>query len=242
MTRSSPQYNPMTSRVTDSIAASTYRLLLEVAVKRFSTVLLTAVVALAPVASAQTTTGISDKERAALVEYLTAMRDQVVSESATLTEAQWNFKAAPERWSVGEVVQHLALAESFIFGMQQKLVSGPPATAEQLAAAKGKDEMIRKVIPDRTKKAQAPEPLQPGTAPSLGGQAAVVAAFKDRRTATIEYAGKTKDDLRARVADSPIGPLDGYQWLLFIAAHSERHLAQLREVKADAKFPKAGAD
>jgi hypothetical protein len=215
---------------------------LEVDVNRVTSVLFAAVVALAPATSAQTTTGISDKERAALVEYLTTMRDQVVSESATLTEAQWQFKTAPERWSVGEVVEHLALAEPLIFGLQQKTVAGPPATAEQIAGTKGKDDMIRQVIPDRTKKAQAPEPLQPGKAQSLGGQAAVVAAFKERRTATIDYASKTKDDLRSRVADSPLGPLDAYQWLLFIAAHSERHLAQLKEVKADPKFPKAGAE
>lgn len=207
---------------------------------RLQTVLLAAAaIALAPSISAQTAPGISDKERAALVEYLTTIRDQVLAESAKLTEAQWNFKTSPERWSVGEVVQHLALAEPFIFDLQQKTVSGSPATAEQLAATKGKDDMIRKVIPDRTKKAQAPEPLQPGKAQNLGGQAAVVAAFQERRTKTIEYASKTKDDLRARVADSPLGPLDGYQWLLFMAAHSERHLAQLREVKADPKFPKA---
>ena len=42
--------------------------------------------------------------------------------------------------------------------------------------------------------------------------------------------------------ESPLGPLDGYQWLVFIAAHTERHLAQLREVKADPKFPKAAAN
>jgi hypothetical protein len=207
---------------------------------RLQTALLAAAaIALAPSISAQTAPGISDRDRAALVEYLTTIRDQVLAESAKLTEAQWNFKTSPERWSVGEVVQHLALAEPFIFDLQQKMAGGSPATAEQLAATKGKDDMIRKVIPDRTKKAQAPEPLQPGKAQSLGDQAAVVAAFRERRTKTIEYASKTKDDLRARVADSPLGPLDGYQWLLFMAAHSERHLAQLREVKADPKFPKA---
>jgi len=209
-------------------------------VKRLQAILLAAAaIALAPTMSAQTAPGISEKERAALLEYLTTTRDQVLAESAKLTEAQWTFKTAPERWSVGEVVQHLALAEPFIFDLQQKTLSGPAATAEQMAATKGKDDMIRKVIPDRTKKAQAPEPLQPAKAGNMGGQAAIVAAFRDRRNKTIEYASKTKDDLRGRVADSPLGPLDGYQWLLFMAAHSERHLAQLREVKADPKFPKA---
>jgi hypothetical protein len=34
-------------------------------------------------------------------------------------------------------------------------------------------------------------------------------------------------------------PLDGYEWLLFIGAHSERHTKQILEVKADPNFPKS---
>jgi hypothetical protein len=216
---------------------------LEVLVKRLNSALFAAAaLCIALPASAQTAGQISDTDRAALVQHLTTTRDQVLAESAKLTDAQWTFKAAPDRWSVGEVVQHLALAEPFIFGALQKMLGAPPATAEQLAAAKGKEEMIRKVIPDRTKKVQAPEPLQPTTASKVGGQADTVAAFRDRRGKTIDYATNTKDDLRGRVSDSVLGPIDGYQWLVFIAAHTERHLAQLREVKADPKFPKTTAN
>lgn len=179
---------------------------------------------------------ISKPERDQAVKYLTSTRDQIVAESEALTDAQWNFKAAPDRWSVGEVVEHLALSESFIFDLQQKTMAGAEATAERRAAAKGKDEIILKAIPDRTKKAQAPEPLQPGA--RLGSRAEILAAFKERRAKTIDYASTTKDDLRSRVGDSPLGPVDAYQWLLFTAAHSDRHLAQLREVKAHPNFPK----
>ena len=58
------------------------------------------------------------------------------------------------------------------------------------------------------------------------------------RGKTIAYLEATPD-LRAHVVDSPIGqPLDAYEWLLFIAAHSERHTKQILEVKADPNFPK----
>ena len=151
----------------------------EVLVNRLNAVLLAAAaLCVAQPASAQTAAQISETERAALVQHLTTIRDQVIAESAKLTDAQWTFKAAPDRWSVAEVVQHLVLAEPFLFATQQKLLSAPPATAEQLAATKGKEEMIRKVIPDRTKKVQAPEPLQPTTATKVGGQAETIAAFQ----------------------------------------------------------------
>jgi uncharacterized damage-inducible protein DinB len=185
---------------------------------------------------APTTAEISTQERAKLVEYLTTTRDQVIAESAKLSDAQWNFKPGPDRWSVGEVVEHLALAEDFLADLRGKTMAGPAATAEQLAAAKGKDEMILKAIPDRTQKAQAPEPLQPTK--RLGTRAEVMKAYQERRAKTLAYASKTTDDLRAKVGESPLGPLDGYQWVLFVAAHNERHLGQLREVKAHAQFPK----
>ena len=170
------------------------------------------------------------------MKYLTTTRDQVIAETEKLSDAQWNFKAGPDRWSVGEVVEHLALAESFLAEARQKAMAGPPATTEQLAKAKGQDAVILKVIPDRTQKAQAPEPIQPKQ--RLGPREKVMDAYRSRRATTLAYAQKTTDDLRSRVGDSPLGPLDAYQWLLFTAAHNERHLGQMREVKAHPNFPK----
>ena len=180
----------------------------------------------------------SADDRAKLVKYLTSTRDQVLQEAGSLSDAQWSFKPAPERWSVGEVVEHLALAEPFLFDLQQKAMASPPATADQLKAAQGRDAFILKAIPDRTQKAQAPEPLQPKTT-ERRSRADVLAAFRQGRAKTLDYAAKTTADLRGRVAESPVGTLDGYQWLLFISAHTERHLAQIREVKAHAQFPKS---
>ena len=180
---------------------------------------------------------ISKPDRDKVVQYLSTTRDQVVAETEKLSDAQWNFKAGPDRWSVGEVVEHLALAESFLAGARQQAMASAAPTAEQLAGTKGKDELILKAIPDRTKKVQAPEPIQPKQ--RLGSRDKVMAAYKERRAQTLDYAQKTTDDLRSRIGDSPLGPLDAYQWLLFVAAHNERHLGQIREAKADANFPKS---
>jgi hypothetical protein len=179
---------------------------------------------------------ISKPDRDKVVQYLMTTRDQVMAETDKLSDAQWDFKAGPDRWSVGEVVEHLALAETFLAESRQKTMAGPAPTAEQLAKAKVQDAVILKAIPDRTQKVQAPEPIQPKQ--RLGPRSKVMAAYRERRAQTLDYAQKTTDDLRSRVGDSPLGPLDAYQWLLFTAAHNERHLGQIREVKADPKFPK----
>jgi hypothetical protein len=62
--------------------------------------------------------------------------------------------------------------------------------------------------------------------------------FLESRATTEEYL-KSAPDLRAHAIDSPMGmELDGYGWILLIAAHSERHTKQILEVKADPNFPK----
>jgi hypothetical protein len=63
--------------------------------------------------------------------------------------------------------------------------------------------------------------------------------FKQHRDRTIAYIASTPDELRNHILKHPVfGDLDAYQWLLFLAAHCERHILQLNEVKADANFPK----
>ena len=58
------------------------------------------------------------------------------------------------------------------------------------------------------------------------------------REKTIAYAQSTQDDLRTHVGEGPMGPMDAYQWLLLLAAHSARHTAQILEVEANPGYPK----
>jgi hypothetical protein len=176
-------------------------------------------------------------ERARLVEYLDTTAGQVLAQVDGLSDAQWSFKPSPNGWSIGDVVEHLALAEEFLFDIQQKLMSRPPAPAGQRPSPAGRDQAVLKAIADGTQRVTAPESLLP--VGRMGGRAEVIAAFNERRARTLEYARATKEDLRSRVEESPLGPMDGYRWLLFIAAHTARHLQQIRELKAQERFPGA---
>ena len=98
------------------------------------------------------------------------------------------------------------------------------------------DEMVVKMIPDRSTKRQAPEPLVPSN--RFASPEGSLKHFLEARTTTEDFLKKTPD-LREHAADSPLGKkLDAYEWILFISAHSERHTKQILEVKADPNFPK----
>jgi len=204
--------------------------------KRCSAVAMTVVLALAGAASARAQdVSQADKERA--LQYLESTKHGVLDATRGLSEAQWNFKSAPDRWSVAEVVEHLAAAEDLLRGMTQEQVMKSPAVPVRDAVETRKaDEGVLMMVPDRSHKAQAPEPLKPTN--RFGSPAAAQKHFVESRAATEEYL-KSTPGLRAHLGDSPLGKLDGYEFVLFIAAHSERHTKQMLEVKADPNFPKS---
>jgi hypothetical protein len=177
----------------------------------------------------------ADKERA--MQYLESTKKGVLDATKGLSDPQWNFKPAPDRWSVAEVMEHLAAAEDLLRGMtQERVMTSPVVPVRDAEETKKADEGVLSMVPDRSHKAQAPEPLKPTN--RFGSPAAAQKHFVESRTATEEYL-KSATGLRAHVADSPLGKLDGYQFILFTAAHSERHTKQMLEVRADPNFPKS---
>lgn len=176
----------------------------------------------------------SEKERA--LQYLENTKKGVLDAVKGLSEAQWNFKPGPDRWSIAQVMEHIAAAEDYIRGMdQEKVMTTPAAPASADRDAKKTDDAVIARIPDRSQKVQAPEPLVPTN--RFASPDGSLKHFLESRTKTEEFL-KTTPGLRDHVADSPMGKLDGYEFVLLIAAHSERHTKQILEVKADPNYPK----
>ncbi len=168
---------------------------------------------------------VTQAEKDKALQYLETTKKNVLEATKGLSEAQWNFKPAPDRWSVAQAVEHIAVAEDFMMA--------PAGDAGR--DVKKADEAVLAMVPDRTHKAQAPEPLVPTN--RFGSPEGSIKHFMESRATTEDFL-KTATGLRDHVADSPLGKLDGYEFVLFIAAHSERHTKQINEVKADPNFPK----
>jgi hypothetical protein len=181
--------------------------------------------------------GLTKEERELAINDLQATRKLFLDSVAGLSEAQWNFKPAPDVWSVAEVAEHIAVSEDTIFALVTERMMKSPAQPERRAEVQGKDTIILEKVVDRSKKAQAPEILKPTH--RWASQQELVAHFKESRERTIAYVEHTDDALRDHFFDHPLlGAMDGYQWLLLITAHSHRHTLQIEEVKANANFPK----
>jgi len=185
----------------------------------------------APAIQAQS---LSSADRESTVKYLEKTRDAVEASTKGLSDAQWTFKAAPDKWSVAQVIEHLALAEDLFFDtVTQKVMSSPAGAADR--DYKKIDAALLANVPDRSQKRQAPDVLVPT---GRWSPQEALNHFVRSRARTIQFLQNTPD-LREHVMAGPTGaPMDAYEWILLTAAHSERHEKQLEEVKANPKFPK----
>jgi hypothetical protein len=172
--------------------------------------------------------------------YLQQTETLVVGATKGLSPAQWNFKPAPDRWSIAEILEHMVLAQDLISGPIRDQLAKAPAAGER--DNRRVDQIVTTVMPDRTTKFQAPEVLQP-----TGRWTPAVAMGRLQKDyAQLLQFLDTTPDLRQHAVDAPpikiaskgeYTSMDGYQWILTAAAHVERHTKQMLEVRADPNFP-----
>lgn len=173
------------------------------------------------------------EERKFAVDHLNETRADLMAAVQGLSEAQLNYKPSPDRWSVLECVQHITLASHGLYEMmQQTVVTSNDSSWTSTVTDTG---FIRSVE-DRSRKAQAAEPLKPYNSPDKD-LASTLKTFNAGRDSLIRFVDTTHGDLRAHIANLGFAKVDAYQIILLISAHTNRHTQQLNEVKASAGFP-----
>ena len=149
-----------------------------------------------------------------------------------MSEEQQAFSPATDRWSVAELVEHLSIVEGNVARLLDKLLG--KAEEETGAAAETSDSFDPVSIEEfvertRAVKLEAPERIRPTGLPladslaRLSESRAALQALRPR----VERA----DGRALRFPHPAWGPLDLYQWLLFVGAHEDRHLAQIEALK-----------
>lgn len=179
---------------------------------------------------------LSQDERQYVVELLEANANKFLANIEHVSDEQWKFKPASNVWSVSEVSEHIALSEDLLFSIVEKTLLAPPDDEKAKRLAGNENQLLLSVM-DRSVKAQAPDMIKPTG--RFGTKKELIEAFKIARDKTINYVKTSQDPLKNHVARHPaFGELTTYQWLVFIAGHANRHVAQLEEVKTNINFPK----
>ena len=167
-----------------------------------------------------------------LLEHLESSRQAFLAEVAGLSPDQCSLRPSSETWSILDVVEHIATVEIGILEVFRKRLFEKPCPPEYKAQTGGKDQIIVDAMKDRITRRISPDLVKPaGRWPTA---AAALAAFDHARKEMIELLGKETRDLRDYCAPHPsLKALDGYQWILFVVTHTDRHRAQIAGLKAE---------
>jgi uncharacterized damage-inducible protein DinB len=166
------------------------------------------------------------QEKTELIQNLERTREEFLATLAGLSESQAKVRPDPERWSVLECVEHVAsVEERFLSLLQSASKNDTPRVDREKEAG------LMARIADRTTRIQAPETVWPkGRFTTL---ADAIEEFNAGRTRSIQFAQDRCDDLYCLASAHPrLGPMNGAEFLVLIAAHGRRHAAQIREARA----------
>lgn len=179
---------------------------------------------------------LSNKERKYSANLLKDSKTELLKSVKNLSDAQLNFKTSAESWSVKECVYHIAITEKALWGMLEQTMKAT-ANPEQRPEIKLTDAEFVQRMENRTHKVKTFEKLEPVNTPYKSLDEALD-DFKMSRGEHIKYVKTTTEDLRNHVVKTVLGWADCYQITLIVGAHTNRHIQQLNEVKADPNFPK----
>jgi hypothetical protein len=165
-------------------------------------------------------------------------RESLIQEVRGLSEDQLAFRASAEAWSIGEILDHLFLAEQSIGRVLSKILQ--QAAGRGLIGSPGS----MAVPPTRLdlevygQAAVAPESVRPLPGRSLEPLLAALGESRERLMLVAGRAdGRTVGTLTLR--HFQLGDLNFYQWLALEGAHEEKHLQQIRRLRARPDFPGA---
>ncbi len=180
---------------------------------------------------------LTPEERALLNTHLTQSRDLLLSELAALSPDQWNFRPDDETWSVADCADHIATIERRIFSMVSRHMQSAEPNPQRAAEVQKKTPWILEAVPSRHERVKVPRGIENHS--HFATPQEFIETFAERRALLLKYVSETQDSMHDRVAPHMIfKDLDGCQWLLMISLHSQRHAAQIAEVKAHPGFPK----
>jgi hypothetical protein len=180
---------------------------------------------------------LTDEERARMVSLLRQTYDQVVAAVQPLNASQWGFRPGLDSWSVGLIIEHLGVVETRLFAQVDRALKTEPNRSWFLHTH-GKDDLIVRLLADRSDKRDAPPAVVPTGNVDRG---VALRVFRERRAQSIAFTETTTEPLKAHTLDhhrAEVGTINAYQWLLYIPLHTRRHLNQIREIQTVLEYPR----
>jgi hypothetical protein len=159
--------------------------------------------------------------------------DAFLAAVARIPAADRDRRPEPDLWSCAEVAEHLLVVErarggSMLRALEQARADGRLSQDGDTTSVAGTLPAAERLL-DRTRRIDAPAFVLPkGELTAAEAVAHLTAARDLTRSLLREFDGA---DFAAHRSPHPIlGELDFYQWLVFLAVHQQRHVAQVGDI------------
>jgi hypothetical protein len=179
------------------------------------------------------TTTITSKERRLAIDELKDSKVAILKSVKSLSEKQLNFKTNKNGWSIKEYLQHIVISEQSLWSIADEALKQP----EQKFQIKLSDEKALFLLTNNEAEQQMLGSFK-RTKTKWKTTAQIVDAFKTRRNVLIKFAKTSTDNMRNHILQMPVGYIDSYQMMLYIAARTKQHVKKIEEIKANPAFPK----
>jgi uncharacterized protein (DUF1778 family) len=190
--------------------------------------------------AADATGKLTDTEKTELLQMLDSTAKDFLALIDGTTEAQWTWKSSPDRWSVGECAEHVILSERMLYQTALEALKNP-ADPEWASKTDGKVDFLKKVMPNRNPGgaggAKAPQEIVPSGTLTKDE---VVRRFNESRTEIRAFVAALDQPAKEHIVVHPFpvfGPLNAYDWLIYVPLHTIRHSRQIVEVQQTAGYP-----
>ena len=178
----------------------------------------------------------TETDRKYLLDNLTRSREELICETKNLSPRQWNFKESPERWSINQIVEHIATWELLLdHEISRGLTAGPQPELSKMARTDSEYvAFIMEEKPHVTEEYTKPFTF---TIPmGLNEGKNNLTWFLKMRNESIEFVTNTTEDLRVYFLKPGRGCT--HQVYITLFGHTDRHLRQIHKVKQHPSYPK----
>lgn len=175
----------------------------------------------------------TEADRQYTLDNMKRTRDELIKETENLTPAQWAFHESADRWSIGEIVEHLALWE--IIWNREISIGTRNKPQPELNATSKPDSYYNEFIMEDAKHNAADYTKPTGFIVEKNN----LTFFLRNHSINLKFIETTQADMRAHFeyTNTP-NPRNMHQVLIFQWGHVDRHLRQIKKVKTHPNYPK----
>ena len=190
-----------------------------------------------PFTYGQNTAQWTDADRKYLSENLLRTKNLLIKETEHLSNAQWNFKEDPKRWSIKGIIEHLGIWELLFDREISMALNG--GEQPELSKLSGPDSNVVRFIMEENPHVTTDftKPFTYTVPMEINSGSNNMQWWMKMRNESIGFVDSTGRNLRLYFQKA--GRLNIHQTYINVFGHVDRHLRQIKKIKENKNYPKS---